>query len=274
MAAFTYKIQSQFPAVSQVTKQGYVSNVVIAANVLTVTTSAAHGITQIGTIVKIQGVSTTVDGTYLIISVTSATFNVVSATATLGSVAVSPPGVATFTPVTSGVVVANKQVVNGIATITTNTAHGYSVGDFVLVNINDAIYDNTTTGVQIIGTPTTTTFQYVVATTTAASTAVTITASSCAKTTWQGSYTVAAVTQGLSSTIYVANASAFTQYFRLYLQKGGAALANQFTAFDQAILPNTTKTFTTGVGVNTGEIITMQASSNLVTITVDGAELA
>jgi hypothetical protein len=272
MATTTYKVQAQFPATTVVPTRAYVSNVAITSNLMTVTTAAAHGITQVGTLVKIVGVSTTIDGTYVIQSIPlTTTFTAVSATATLGSTAVSPVGVATFTPVTSGFLVTNKVVQNYNATITTGSAHSFSVGDFVVVNINDSIYDNLT-GVQITGVPTTTTFTYTVATQTSATTAVT--QGAVGKTTFQSSYTVAAATQGVSSTLYVSNASANTAYYRIAVQKSGSALANQWIAYDTSIAPNAFIAFTTGLALNAGEILTVQASSNLVTFTLDGSETA
>ena len=272
MATTTYKVQAQFPATTVVPTRAYVSNVAITSNLLTVTTAAAHGITQVGTLVNIKGVSTTVDGTYVIQSIPlTTTFTAVSSTATLSSTAVSPVGVATFTPVTSGFLVTNKVVQNYVATITTGSAHSFSVGDFVVVNINDSIYDSLT-GVQITGTPTTTTFTYTVTTQTASTTSVT--QGACGKTTFQSSYTVAAATQGVSSTLYVSNASSNTAYYRIAVQKGGSALANQYIAYDASIAPNAFIAFTTGLALNAAEILTVQASTNLVTFTLDGSETA
>ena len=71
--AMTYKVQAQFPATSQAITTAYVSNAVIATNLATITTTAAHGITQVGTMVVIRGASTTVDGTYLVQSVPTGT---------------------------------------------------------------------------------------------------------------------------------------------------------------------------------------------------------
>lgn len=268
----TYKVQAQFPPVAKSVSFAYVSNIQITSNLMTVTTASAHGITQVGTMVRIQGVSTAgIDGYYVIQSIPlTTTFTVVSSTASLGSTAVTPNAVATFTPVTSGGTISNKQVVNGVANITTSAAHGLSVGDWVTININDTIYDSALTPVQVIGIPTSTTFRYVVTTTTAASTAVT--QGAFGRTSYTGTYTVPALTQGVSSTLYVANTSAITQYFRIAAQLGGAALANQWIAFDQFILPNTVTAFTTGLALNAGEILYVQASSNQVIFTLDGSE--
>lgn len=268
----TYKVQAQFPATTVRQTRAYVSNVAITTNLMTVTTAAAHGITQVGTVVNIKGVSTTVDGTYVIQSIPlTTTFTVVSSTTTLASAAVSPNGVATFTPVTAGTTVSNKQVQNGVATITTSSAHSISAGDYVVVGINDAIYD-TTAGVQVIGTPSSTTFQYAVGTTTAASTAVT--QGAWGELTFNGSYTVPALTQGVSGTLYVANTTATTQYYRIAVQRAGNALTNQWIAFDTPVPANSTTAITTGISLNAGEILYCQASSTLVVFTLDGLEIA
>lgn len=271
--ATTYKVQAQFPPVAKNTTFAYVSNIAIASNVLTVTTAATHGITQIGTQVRIQGVSTAgIDGYYVIQSIPlTTTFTVMSSTTTLGSTAVTPNAVATFTAVSAGTTITNKQVVNGVANMTTSSAHGLSVGDYVVVGINDTIYDSTQTPVKVIGIPTSTTFRYAVTTTTAASTAVSNGA--WGETSHTGTYTVAASTQGVSSTLYIANTSNITQYYSVAVQKGGAALANQWIAKDVFILPNTTTAFTTGLALNAGEILYVLGSSNEVIFTLDGSEL-
>jgi hypothetical protein len=271
MASTTYKVQAQFPATTAVPVKAYVSNKAITTNLATITTNAAHGITQVGTLVQLQGIDATFDGTYTVNSVpTTTSFTFVSTTATVSSAAVSPTGVATFTPVTSGFTVSNKVVQNYVATLTTGSAHGFSVGDYVAVTIGDTIYN--TLQAQIIAVPTTTTFSYVVTTQTASTTSVS--QGSVGKTTAQSSYTVAGSTQGVSSTLYVANASTSIQYYRIAVQKGGASLANQWIAYDVPIGINATTAYTTGLALNAGEILTVQASSNLVTFTLDGSETA
>ena len=271
--AMTYKVQAQFPATSQAITTAYVSNAVIATNLATITTAAAHGITQVGTMVVIRGASTTVDGTYLVQSVptgTSITF--VSTTATLSSTSFSPNAVMTIYPVTSGFTVSNKVTQNGQSTITTSSAHGFSIGDYVLINFGDANYDVVgKSPTQIIGVPSTTTFVVAGLTTTAASTAVT--QGACAKTTWQSSYTNATL-GGVSSTLYFSNNSQYAQTYRIAVQKGGTALSNQYIAYDALLQPGATAAWTTGLAINTSEVITMQASSNQVVATLDGSELS
>ena len=271
MATTTYKVQAQYPATSVVTSRAYISNKAITSGLATITTSAAHGITQVGTTVKIQGVDTTFDSTVVIATIpTTSTFTFVTTAGDVSSTSVSPTGVATFYPVTSGFAVSNKVAQNYVATLTTSSSHGFSVGDYVAVTIGDSAYD--TLQAQIIAVPSTTTFCYVTATQTAATTAVT--QGAVAKTTFQSSYTVGAGTQGVSSTLYVANASALTQYYRIAVRLAGGALSNQWIAYDVPISPNSTTSYTTGLSLNAGEILTVQSSSPLVTFTLDGSETA
>jgi len=269
--ATTYKVQAQFPATTFVQSQKYISNKVLSSNLATLTTNAVHGISQVGTLVVVQGVDSVFDGTYTIHSIpTTTTFTYVKTNANVSTAAVSPVGTATFLPVTSGFTISNKVIQNYVATLTSSSAHGLSVGDYVAVTIGDTAID--TLQAQIIGVPSTTLFSYVVTTQTLATAAVS--QGSFCKTTFQSSYTVPASTQGVSSTVYIANTSTSNQYFRLSAQKGGSALANQFIAYDSLILPNTTVAFTTGLALNAAEIVTMQASSNQVIFTIDGSEIA
>jgi len=222
-----------------------ISNKVITSNLATITTSAVHGITQVGTVVTIQGVDTTHDGTYAIHSIpTTSTFTYVSTTATQSTTAVSPVGIATFCqPMTVGFAVTNKVCQNYVATLTVGSAHGLAVGDLIAVTIGDTIYD--TKYAQVIAIPTTTTFSYISATQTGATTVVT-----------QGSfgkfpalYTVPASTNTIATNIVVANPSASSATFTVALD--GVALsgantiaANSSAFFDLKQLQATTKTIT------------------------------
>jgi hypothetical protein len=111
-------------------------------------------------------------------------------------------------------------------------------------------------------------------TTTASAATTAVTQGSVAKTTSSTSYTVPALTSGISSSLYIANMTTSTQYYRIAAQKGGASLSNQWLAFDTALPANTTQVFTTGVSLNAAEILYLQASDNRVIFTLDGSELA
>lgn len=163
------------PLLGSAPVQRFISNKSLTSNLATITTNAVHGITQVGTLVTIDGVDSTFDGTYTIHSVPTTTSFTYAKTATdVASTAVSPVGTATFTagPVAwTGFTISNKVIQNYVATLTTGSAHGFSAGDLVAVTIGDSAYDSLS--IQILSVPSTTTFSYYVSTGTAASTAVT-----------------------------------------------------------------------------------------------------
>lgn len=250
------------PTLGATPTQRFISNKAITTNLATITTSAVHGITQVGTLVIIQGVDTTHDGTYVIHSIpTTSTFTYVSTTATQASTAVSPVGTATFNTgasgVTNGFTISNKVVQNGIATLTTSAAHNLVVNDLVAVTIGDAIYDGTQ--IQVISTPSTTTFSYIVTTTTAATTAVS-----------QGSfgrlpviYTVPASTSTIVTNIVVANTSAAATTFTI-------SLNGPCIAFQQTLAANSTAYFDLKQFLATTQTITASASSSRVNMQISG----
>jgi hypothetical protein len=269
--ATTYRILGQAPATTQVQTRAFISNKALTSNLATLTTNAVHGITQVGTLVNVQGVDSTFDGTYVIQSIpTTTTFTYVKTATNVSTVAVSPVGTATFTPVSSGFLVTNKVIQNGVATLTT-AAHGLTAGDYVAVLIGDTAYD--TLSVQIISTPSTTTFSYIVGAPTGATTAVT--QGAMGRLSFKADLeTVPAASQDIPSTLYVANTSNSPQYFRIALRQAGATLANQYLAYDTVVGANQTIAFTTGISLATTDVITVQASSNLVTFTTTGARIA
>ena len=239
-----------------------ISNKAITSNLATITTSAVHGITQVGTVVAITGVDTTHDGTYVIHSIpTTSTFTYVSTTATQASTAVSPVGVAIFNTGASGVsngfTISNKVVQNGIATLTTSSAHNLVVNDMVAVTIGDTIYDGTQ--IQVIATPSTTTFSYIVSTTTAATTAVS-----------QGAfgklpaiYTVPASTSTIVTNVIVTNTSTSSATFTVCLD--GLCIA-----FQQTIAANSTAYFDLKQFLATTKTIMASASSSRVNVQISG----
>jgi hypothetical protein len=239
-----------------------ISNKAIVSNLATITTSAVHGITQVGTIVTIEGVDSTHDGIRVIHSIpTTSTFTYVSTTATQASAAVSPVGIATFNSgasgVTTGFAITNKVVQNNIATLTTGSAHTLAVGDLVAVMIGDTIYDGNQ--IQVIATPTSTTFSYVVATTSAATTAV----SQGAFGEWPVNYTVPASTTAVATNIVVTNASTASTTFSIALQ--GTSLA-----FQQTLAANSTAYFDLKQVLTTTQKIVLAASSQRVAVQISG----
>jgi hypothetical protein len=251
-----------FPALGATPTRFYISNKAITTNLATITTNASHGLTSptnIGTLVTIQGVDTTFDGTWVISSIPSATtFTFVSTTATVASAAVSPVGIATFnTSTNTGFTVSNKVCQNNIATLTTSSAHGLTVGDMVAVTIGDATYDGVQ--YQVIATPSTTTFSYISATATGATTAVS-----------QGSYgkypalyTVPALTTTIVTNVVVSNNSSASATFSITLD----AIP---LAYQQTIAANSTAYFDLKQTMATTKTIVGASSSPRVDVQISG----
>lgn len=251
-----------YPALGATPTRFNISNKAITSNLATITTSAVHGITQVGTIVTIQGVDSTFDGTWAIHSIpTTSTFTFVSTTATVASAAVSPVGIATFNTGVSGVVsgftITNKVVQNYIATLTSSSAHGLTVGDSVLVTIGDTIYDSKE--VSVIATPTTTTFCYIVSTASAATTAVS--QGSYGK--WPVAYTTPASTNTIATNIVITNASASSSTFSICIDR-------VCLAFQQTIAANTSAYFDLKQDIDTTKTIVVTTPSPRVAAQISG----
>ena len=245
------------PIIGKTSTQFFINNKAITTNLATITTSAAHGITQVGTIVTIQGVDAIHDGTWAVNSIPSGTtFTYVSTTATQSSTAVSPVGLATFNTSTfSGFAVTNKVVQNYVATLTT-AAHGFSVGDTLFVNIGDAIYD--TTQAKIVAVPSTTTFSYIVTTQTAATTAVTQGAVG----KYGAGYTTSS-SQTIVTNVIVANQSAASATYTLTFD--GVTFAYQ-----QTVAANATVAIDLKQALVTAKQIVASASSPFVNLHISG----
>ena len=238
--------------------RAYVSTQAITSNLATITTNAAHGITQVGTVVSLSGVTSVQDGQYTIHSVpTSTTFTYVSTTATVSSAAVSPVGIASFTgPMTSGAAVTNKVVQNYVATLT-SASHGLAVGDLIAVTLGDTSTD--TTGTQVIAVPSANTFSYKSGTITTSTAAVS-----------QGSfgkysplYTVPASTTAIITNIIVSNNSTASATFNLIVD--GIALAQT-----QTIAANTSAYFDLKQTMATTKTIVGSASTQFVSCQISG----
>jgi hypothetical protein len=255
-------LSRNYPLLGTTPTRFNISNKAITSNLATVTTSAVHGITQVGTIVTIQGVDSTFDGTWVIHSIpTTSTFTFVSSTATVASAAVSPVGIATFNAgasgVTSGFTITNKVVQNYIATLTTSSAHGLTVGDMVAVTINDTIYDGLQ--INVIAVPSTTTFSYIVTTASAATTAVTQGAFG----RWPNAYTVPASTSTIATNIIITNASATASTFTITLDR-------VCLAWQQTIAANTSAYFDLKQDLDTTKPIVVATSSPRVSSQISG----
>lgn len=242
----------------------FVNNRALTSNLVTLTTSANHGITQVGTLVTVLGVDSTFDGSYTVHSIPAAnTFTYVRTAGNVTSGAVSPVGLATFAggaTATVGFTVTNRVVQNNVATLTTSSAHGMAVGNLVQVTLGDSVYD--TLAARIVAVPTTTTLSYVVSTATAASTA-----------TSQGSvgrlpvlYTVPASTTTVLTNVTVTNETAAAQTFTVIAAGASIALATPIAA-------NSVAVFNLRQVLSTGDTVAAVTSSPMVSMVVNGMEI-
>ena len=160
------------PAYGTTNVQRTITTAALTSNLVTLTFGSNHGLTQVGTLINVQGVSSVYDGLYAVNSfpgLNTATY--VKTNANIGSASVTPNASAVFNSgVTIGGAISNVAVVNNVAIITTGAAHNLSIGAIVNINVGQAATDGTYI---VTAIPSTTLFTYVSATTTLASTAIT-----------------------------------------------------------------------------------------------------
>jgi hypothetical protein len=208
------------PAYGTTNVQRTITTAALTSNLVTLTFGSNHGLSQVGTLINVQGVSSVYDGLYAVNSfpgLNTATY--VKTNANIGSASVTPNASAIFNSgVTVGGALSNHAVVNNVAIITTSSAHGLAIGDIVQVNSGNAA----TEGVYVVtSVPSSTLFTYTSATATLASAALS-----------QGCfgkfpdvYTLAASTNGIVTNAIFANPSASTAQVNLTID--GIAVAKQ-----------------------------------------------
>jgi hypothetical protein len=115
-----------------------ISNVLLAANVATITTSVVHGYTT-GDYVTVNATNDVFDGSYVVISApTTTTFTYARTYSTSKDIT-------------------TVSLTSNVATVTTSVAHNYLTGDYITVDCSNNVFDGSYV---ITGTPTTTTFTY------------------------------------------------------------------------------------------------------------------
>jgi hypothetical protein len=210
------------PAYGATNVQRTVTTAALTSNLVTLTFGSNHGLSQVGTLINVQGVGASYDGLFPVNSfpgLNTATY--VVTTGNIGSASVTPNGSAIFnTGVTIGGSLSNHAVVNYTAIITTSSAHGLAIGDIVEVNTGNAATEGTYV---VNAVPSSTLFTFTSATQTLASAALT-----------QGSfgkfpdvYTLAASTNGIVTNAIFANPTANTAQINLTINN--VAVAKQFT---------------------------------------------
>jgi len=199
-----------------------VTTAALTSNLVTLTFGSNHGLTQVGTMINVQGVGASYDGLYPVNSfpgLNTATY--VVTTGNIGSASVTPNGSAIFNSgVTVGGVISNNAIVNYTAIVTTSSAHGLAIGDIVRVNTGTTGIDGTWVVTSI---PSTTLFTFLSSTQTLASTAIT-----------QGAfckapdvYTVPASTTAIVTNAVISNPTASTITASLVLDN--IAIAKQLS---------------------------------------------
>jgi hypothetical protein len=122
-----------------------VTTAALTSNLVTLTFGSNHGLTQVGTLINVQGVGAAYDGLFPVHSfpgLNQATYVVTNAN--IGSASVTPNGSAIFNSgVTVGGAISNQAIVNFTAIISTSAAHGLAIGDIVRVNTGTTGIDGT-----------------------------------------------------------------------------------------------------------------------------------
>lgn len=88
-------------------------------------------------------------------------------------------------------------------------------------------------------------------------------------------YTVGSGKQAVISTITVANRGNVSATYRIAVRPGGAVLANQhYIAYDVIVGANDTTPITVGISLNSGDVVTLYASTTNLSFGVFGSEIS
>ena len=177
-----------------------VTTAALTSNLVTLTFGSNHGLTQVGTLINVQGVGASYDGLFPVNSFAGLnTCTYVVTASNIASASVTPNGSGIFNSgVTVGGTISNVAVVNYTAIVTTGSAHGLAVGDIVRVNVGQAATDGT---YAVTAVPSTTLFTYASPSATLASTAI----SQGAFGKFPDVYTLAASTNGIVTNAIFSN---------------------------------------------------------------------
>ena len=87
-------------------------------------------------------------------------------------------------------------------------------------------------------------------------------------------YTVPAATQAVISTIVIANRSSSNTNYRIAVQPAGAALSNQhYIAYDSVVAGNDSIALSLGLTLGNTDVLSVNASSNVLSFSVFGSEI-
>jgi hypothetical protein len=207
-----------------------VTTAALTSNLVTLTFGSNHGISQVGTLVNVQGVGAVYDGLFPIHSVPGLNqVTYVVTNANIGSASVTPNGSAILNSgVTIGGAISNQAIVNFTAIISTSAAHGLAIGDIVRVNTGTTGIDGTWV---VTSVPSASIFTFTSTTQTLASAAVSQGAFGEAPSV----YTVPASTQAVVTNVIISNPTAAAISISLTL--------DQMAVAKQVIIPANQSTF-------------------------------
>lgn len=246
-----------------------VSNKALTSNVATITTGSAHQL-AIGDKFYASNVDSTFNGTYTVLSVPSSTTftysktasNVTSAAVTTGSFRGYKGQVA--------VAVSNKVKTGGIVTLTTSSAHGLAVDDYVYVYINDTNIDGY---YQVLSIPTSTTFTYAFPGSDVSTAAVTTGAINAY--TMQSLYTVPSATNVVVSNITICNRINEATYFDIAISPNGASMSDTHFISDYNLInANETITLNVGLAIDSADVIRVRGYNSGLTFSAFGTTVA
>lgn len=269
--ALTYKLLGT-QVVGSTRTFNTITNKVIASNVATLTTGSSHGF-AVGDVVTVSGVDSTFDGTHVVATVpTGTTFTYMSTTATVSTASVSPVGAVIRTHNLGGVASASKYGTGTFVMMTTGTAHGFAVNDWVRVEVGDANIDG---AAKIIAVPSTTTFQIAKTATAVASTSVTTGAvGRLSPSTWTQLYPVPAATSAVLSTLVIANQTTSSAQYRIATSATTSPTIAETIVFDSTVAANDTITLTLGVTLDATKKIMVTANSPEISFAAYGSEVS
>jgi hypothetical protein len=246
------------PSYGSSTLSRTVTTAALTSNLVTLTFGSNHGLTQVGTLINVQGVGTAYDGLFPVNSFPGLnTCTYVVTNANIGSASVTPNGSAIFnTGVTVGQTLSNHAVVNFTAIITTGSAHGLAIGDIVEVNTGNAATEGTYV---VTSVPSSTLFTFTSATQTLASAALT-----------QGSfgkfpdvYTLAGATNGILTDVTLTNPSANDAF--------GSLTINNVPVLSSTVIPaNATTVLSLKQFFATGQKLSVGASIPQISVNASG----
>ena len=237
--AVLYRGNPQYGATSVVRT---VTTAALTSNLVTLTFGSNHGLSQVGTLINVQGVGASYDGLFPVHSfpgLNQATY--VVTTGNIASASVTPNGSAIFNSgVTVGGSISNVAIVNFTAIVSTSAAHGLAIGDIVQVNSGNTGINGTWVVTSI---PSASIFTFTSTTQTLASTAITQGAFGKAP----AVYTAPASTTAVVTNVIIANPTASTITANVTLDQMAVAkqvsiAANQSTFIDMKQVLGTTKT--------------------------------